>query len=99
MNFAYLLGEALGGAIASVLYILKISPFLLLGMLLFRLGVGCIRKQLTLLKLLQTSQQILDVLKNETVEPDFNLDHWLYGTNGINDKLEEINIVLRDIYK
>ena len=99
MEFAYLLGESLGGAIASALYILKISPFLLLGMLLFRLGVGCIRKQITLLKLLQTSQQILDVLKNETAEQDFNLDRLLYGTNGIKDKLEEINIVLLDIYK
>jgi len=48
--------EALGGSIASVVYILKVSPFLLLGMLLFRLGVVCISKQLTLLKLLKTSQ-------------------------------------------
>ena len=92
-----LVGEALGGAIASMVYILKVSPFLLLGMLLFRLGVVCIRKQIALLKLLQTSQQILDVLKNETAEQDFNLDRLLYGTNGIKDKLEEINIVLRDI--
>ncbi len=48
-----LVSEALGGAIASMVYILKVSPFLLLGMLLFRLGVVCIRKQIALLKVLQ----------------------------------------------
>ena len=81
-----LVGEALGGAIASMVYILKVSPFLLLGMLLFRLGVVCIRKQIALLKLLQTPQQI-DLLKLLQGIPDIDLE----------ERLDYINSVLRNI--